>query len=166
MRSSIDRAASMLRCASSGLIPRSSGRRITLRSRSFSTIFRSRRRPTSVKPAMPRIANLLLGRAAEKQICDGFLADDVGHVVAVDHDGRQIELERLGELDSIELLDKDWHHLLAEALDELDHQLAPARHLRMAVHGLASGLEPWLARVAAAMRVTTHIGRPAKAGDA
>src|SRR5271156_1140724 len=108
----------------------------------------------------------LLDRAAEKQIRDAFLADDVGHVVAVDHDGRQIELERLGELDSIKLLDKDWHHLLAEALDELDHQLAPARHLRMAVHGLASGLEPWLARMAAAMCVTTHIGRPAKAGDA
>src|SRR3984957_20307769 len=108
----------------------------------------------------------LLGRAAEKQICDAFLADDVGHVVAVDHDGREIELERLGEFDSIELLDKDWHHLLAEALDELDHQLAPARHLRMAVHGLASGLQPWLARVAAAMGVTTHIRRPAKASDA
>src|SRR5580693_1572606 len=82
----------------------------------------------------------LLGRAAEKQIRDAFLADDVGHVVAVDHDGRQIELERLGELDSIELLDKHWRHLLAEALDELDHQLAPARHLRMAIDCLASGL--------------------------
>src|SRR5580658_6506821 len=89
----------------------------------------------------------LLGRAAEKQIGDALLADDMGYVVAVDHDGRQIELELLGELEAIELLDKDRRHLFAEGLDELNHQLAAAHHLRMAIDGLASGLEPGLARM-------------------
>src|ERR1700722_14600731 len=67
----------------------------------------------------------LLSRAAKKQIGDAFLADDMGYVVAVDHDGRQIELELLGELEAVEPLDKYRRHLFAEGLDKLDHQLAP-----------------------------------------
>src|ERR1700677_324376 len=68
----------------------------------------------------------LLGRAAEQQIGDAFLADDMGYVVAVDHDGRQIELELLGELEAVELFDKYWRHLFAEGLAELAHQLTPS----------------------------------------
>ena len=111
-------------------MPRSSGRRIIFRSRSFSTILRSRR-AAHLGEARDAADGLLalLGRAAEQQIGDAFLADDVGYVIAVDHDGCQIELELLGELEAVELLDKDRHHLLAEALDELDHQLAPAHQL-------------------------------------
>src|ERR1700677_1711917 len=106
------------------------------------------------------------GRAAEKQMGDAFLADNMGYVVAVDHDGRQIEFEFLGELEAVELIDKYRDHFFAEGLDELDHQLAPAHQRRMAVDRLAAGLEPGLARMAAAMRVRTHVRRPAKAGDA
>src|SRR5271167_1327260 len=97
----------------------------------------------------------LLGRAAEKQIGDALLADDMGYVVAVDHNGRQIELELLGEFEAIEPLDKHRDHFLAEGFDELDHQLASAHHLGMAVDGLAASLEPGLACMTAATRVRT-----------
>src|ERR1700678_713748 len=72
----------------------------------------------------------LLGRAAEKQIGNALLADDMGYVVAVDHDGRQIELELLGELEAVEPIDKHRRHLFAEGLDEMDDQLPPARYRR------------------------------------
>src|ERR1700677_3894002 len=62
----------------------------------------------------------LLGRAAKKQIGDTLLADDMGHVVAVDHDGRQIELELLGKLEAVEPIDKYRRHFFAERFDELD----------------------------------------------
>src|ERR1700689_1513827 len=103
----------------------------------------------------------LLGGAAEKQIGYAFFADDMGYVVAVDHDGRQIQFQLLGELEAVELIDKYGDHFFAEGLDELDHQLAPAHQRRMAVDRLAAGLEPGLARMAAAMRVRTHVRRPA-----
>src|SRR5580698_9893764 len=90
----------------------------------------------------------------------------MGYVVAVNHDGRQIELEFLGELEAIELLDKDRHHLLAEGLDELNHQLAAPHDRRMTIDGLSSCLEPGFARVTAAVRVRTHVGRAAKTSDA
>ena len=104
------------------------------RSRSFSTILRSRRAAYLGEACDAAYGLLaLLCRAAQEQVGDAFLADDVRHVVPVDHDGRQIELELLGELEAIELLDKDRHHLLAEGLDELDDQFAAARQLRMAI---------------------------------
>src|SRR5580693_8579880 len=75
----------------------------------------------------------LLCRAAQEQVGDAFLADDVRHVVSVDHDGCQIELEFLGEIEAIELLHEDRHHLLAKALDELDDQFTAARQMRMPI---------------------------------
>jgi hypothetical protein len=38
----------------------------------------------------------------------------------------QFELELLGEIDGIELLDEHGHRFLAEGLDELDNQLTAA----------------------------------------
>src|SRR5580658_9804309 len=108
----------------------------------------------------------LLGRAAEKQVGDAFLADDMGYIVAVDHDGRQIELQLLGEFEAVELVDEYRSHFFPEGLDELDHELAPAHQLWMAADGLTASLQPGLAGMTAAMRVRTHVGRPTKAGDA
>src|SRR5580658_31816 len=71
-----------------------------------------------------------LRRAAEQQVGDSFFADDVGHVLAVDHDRRQIELELLRKLYAIELLDEDRHHLFAEGLDQLHDELTASHDLR------------------------------------
>src|SRR5580658_6409014 len=52
----------------------------------------------------------LLGRAAEKQIGDAFLANNMRYVVPVDHDRRQIELQLLGELEAVEPFNKNRRH--------------------------------------------------------
>src|SRR5271167_3615678 len=85
-----------------------------------------------------------LRRAAEQQVGNSFFADNVGHVIAVDHDRRQIELELLSKLYAIELLDEDRHHLFAEGLDQLDDELAASHDPRIAIGGFTSGLEPGL----------------------
>ena len=85
------RAASRLRVASRGSMPRSSGRRMTPRSRRFSTMRRSRAEADRrvAGHAADRLLALLVA-AAQQQVGDAFLGEDVRHVVAVDHDRRQL----------------------------------------------------------------------------
>src|ERR1700678_4487167 len=85
-----------------------------------------------------------LRRAAEQQVGDSFFADDMAHVLAIDHDRCQIELELRGKLYAIELLNEDRHHLFAEGLDQLHDKLAAPHNLRIAVGGFASSLKPGL----------------------
>ena len=104
----MERAASRLRSASSGSMPRSSGRRITPRSRSRCDHFRVARAADLgvAGHAADRLFALVLV-AAEQEIGDAFLRDDVGDVVAVDHHRRQIELQLLGKLQRVQLFDEE-----------------------------------------------------------
>ena len=105
--------------------------------------------------------------AAEQQIGDAFLGDDVRDVVAVDHHRRQFELQLLGEFQRIELLDEQRHVLVAEGLADLHDQLAATAQRRRAVGiGLRAGLQPGLARMAPSAGVGAHVRRAAEAGDA
>src|SRR5277367_582089 len=79
-----------------------------------------------------------LRRAAEQQVGDSFFADDVGHVLAVDHDRRQLELELLSKFYAVELLNEHRHHLFTEGLDELHDELAASHYLPIAIGSFAS----------------------------
>ena len=107
--------------------------------------------------------------AAQQQVGDAFLGQDVRDVVAVDHDRRQRHAGLLRERPRVEPLDEGRLHVLAEGLDHLHHQLLPARRAGGAAAPgarLAAGLQPGRAGVAPAARVGAHVGRAAEAGDA
>jgi hypothetical protein len=57
--------------------------------------------------------------AAQKQVGDPLLSDDVADVVAVDHDGHEIEVQLLRDRDAIECLNEIRLHFLAEGLQYL-----------------------------------------------
>ena len=94
----MERAASRLRSASSGSMPRSSGRRIDAAlAQALDHLRVAAAADVGVaRDAADRLLALVLV-AAEEKVGDAFFGDDVGHVVGVDHDRREIELELLGE---------------------------------------------------------------------
>src|SRR5947208_510576 len=50
--------------------------------------------------------------AAQQQVGDAFFGEDVGHVLAVDHDRRQLHARLLGERPGIEAFDERRLHVL------------------------------------------------------
>jgi hypothetical protein len=57
--------------------------------------------------------------AAQEEVGDALFRDDVADVVAVDHDGREIEVQLLRHFNAVERLDEVRLHLLAEGLEHL-----------------------------------------------
>jgi len=66
----------------------------------------------------------LNGVAAQQQVRDAFLRDDVRDVIAIDHDRRQLEVQLLGQRDRIELFDEKRHVLISKGLADLHDELA------------------------------------------
>jgi hypothetical protein len=110
--------------------------------------------------AADRLLALLVG-AAQQQVGDAFLGQDVGDVVAVDHHRRN-GIRPARPAPGIELLDEGRLHVLAEGLHHLHHQLLAARDGVAAGARLLAGLEPGRAGVAAAARIGAHVGAPPK----
>jgi hypothetical protein len=76
--------------------------------------------------AADRLLAFFVG-AAQQQVGDAFLGQDVGDVVAVDHHRRDRHLRLFGQLPGVRALDEGRLHVLAEGLDHLHHQLLAAR---------------------------------------
>jgi hypothetical protein len=64
--------------------------------------------------------------STQQRIGDAFLRNDVSDVVAVDHHRRELEVQSLGERQSLEFLDEQRYVLVAEGLADLHDQLAAA----------------------------------------
>ncbi len=85
--------------------------------------------------------------AAEQQVGDAFLGDDVRRVVGIDHDRCQRQVELLGQRQRGERLVEQRRIAFAEGLADLHDQLAATPQQRRPVGiGLRTGLEPRLAR--------------------
>ena len=138
---------------------KSSGRPITPRSRKLSTILRSRAAHLSEAGDTADRLLALLGGAAKQQVRDAFFGDDVRHVVTVNHHRNKFELHALGKFRAAEPLDEGRHHLFPERFEQLHHQFAPTCHFRISIARLASGLEPGVWDMAAAVGVRTHVRR-------
>ena len=105
---------------------------MTPRCRSASTALRSRAAAHLGEAGHAADRLFTLGRtAAQEEVGDALFRDDVGDVVAVDHDGREIEVQLLRHRDAVERLDEVRRHLLAEGLEDLHHQLAPAGQISL-----------------------------------
>ncbi len=89
-----------------------------------------------------------------------------GDVVAIDHDRRDLEIEFLCQGDAVQRLDKSRNHLLAEGLDHLNDELAPAQQARAPVIGFPARLYPGRGDVPAPVSVGAHVRCPTEAGDA
>ncbi len=149
-------------------MPRSSGRRITPRWLQLLNHLRvARTADVGVSgDAADRLLALVLV-PAHQEVGDAFLGDDVGDVVGVDHHRREIELELARQFERIQLLDEERRIAVAKGLADLHHQLAAAAQRGVGIgRCLGASLEPGFARMAAAARIGSHVGRAAKPGDA
>ena len=85
-------------------MPRSCGVLITPNSRRRLVSFGSAFMPTSVKPAIPRIAcSTLFHVAALRQICDTFFSNNMGQVIAINHYRFNCQISVLSQFESIQL---------------------------------------------------------------
>ncbi|MCY1398694.1 hypothetical protein D9M71_137300 [compost metagenome] len=106
-------------------------------------------------------------RASLVQVGNALFGQQVGHIVAVDHDRRQWHAALAGDLDCVQGLDKGGFTAFLEGLDHLHHQLLAAFEQRLG--GVAAALthvQPGGCAMAATARVVAHVRRPAKTRQA
>ena len=151
-------------------MPRSSARRMTPRSRRFSTARRSRAQAHRrvAGDAADRLLALLVV-AAQQQVGDAFLGEDVRHVVAVDHHRRQRHVRAARRAAQASSVSTNAGCMCSRKVSTICTTSFRPRGIALPLpspRASRPALQPRRARVAAAARVGAHVRRAAEAGDA
>ncbi|RMQ67513.1 hypothetical protein ALP99_05716 [Pseudomonas syringae pv. tomato] len=94
------------------------------------------------------------------EVGDAFFGQQMGDVVAVDHDGCQRHAAFLRHFDRIKGFDEGRFAALLKRLDHLHHEFFTALQIgSRAVFGLLAHVQPGRGGMAAATRVMTHVRR-------